>query len=422
VLNTVALNGGDAAILLALLDRLRDAFGPDTELAVADSHAETARRIYPSIDFRPWLWRHVERGARAGPRGRLVREARKLRLYAGAWCLGRGWESVPRLWLRTEELRALADYARADLVVSTGGTYLMEQYWLKPRIFELTVPLLLRRPLVLFTQSLGPIRRRGQRAALRRILRRSELVLLRDRRSLEHLRDLRVPELRVRLSPDAAFAMPAGEGRHAPPRSGSRCRVAVSVRHWPYFSSRDRAAADRRYRLALAAAVQHLVQRVRAEVTLLSTCQGIPEYWTDDSAVAAEIAELLPEDVRGCVHVDGSFHTPGELAELLRGFDAVIATRMHMAILALQAGVPVLAIAYEFKTRELFAELGLGEWVQDIEEVDADVLPRAVDALLREAPALRKRIGPSVDQRRAEAEGASELIRAAFDGRLEGKP
>jgi colanic acid/amylovoran biosynthesis protein len=422
VVNTVALNTGDAAILLGLLHRLRDAFGPDVELSVADSNPETARRLYPWIDFRPGLWRHVERGAGGRRRGRVARQASKLRLYAGAWCLGRGLERLPGLWLRPAERRGLADYGGADLMVSTGGTYLSARYWLKPRILELQLALLLRRPLVLFTQSLGPFRRR-HRATVRRILGRAELVLLRDVRSLEHLRDLGVPEPRVRLSPDAAFgiAFPDPNGRPKRAQHSSRPRVAISVRELTYFTAGDR-TSERRYRRSMAAAVEHLVRGAGAEVTFVSTCQGVPEYWTDDSTVAEEIVALLPEDVRRRVRVDRDFHTPGELTDLLRGFDVAIATRMHMAILALRAGVPVLGIAYEFKTRELFEELGLGEFVQDIEHVDAASLPLAIDTFLSAAPTLRRRFGPRVDEWRAQANGTGALIRAAVTGRPEGSP
>ena len=47
--------------------------------------------------------------------------------------------------------------------------------------------------------------------------------------------------------------------------------------------------------------------------------------------------------------------------ELAKGFDFVVATRMHMMILSLCVGTPVLPIAYEFKTKELAARLGIAD-------------------------------------------------------------
>ena len=43
---------------------------------------------------------------------------------------------------------------------------------------------------------------------------------------------------------------------------------------------------------------------------------------------------------------------------LLREMDLIIATRLHMSILALISGTPVYPIAYEFKTVELYHSLG----------------------------------------------------------------
>jgi colanic acid/amylovoran biosynthesis protein len=45
---------------------------------------------------------------------------------------------------------------------------------------------------------------------------------------------------------------------------------------------------------------------------------------------------------------------------------------MHMMILSLCVGTPVLPIAYEFKTKELAARVGLSEVLLDIDTVTGD--------------------------------------------------
>ena len=74
------------------------------------------------------------------------------------------------------------------------------------------------------------------------------------------------------------------------------------------------------------------------EVQLLSTCQGVPEYWTNDAEMAQRVLDGLPAPLRGRVRVDGRFHTPAELIAAYGAADLVIATRMHAAILALVGG------------------------------------------------------------------------------------
>lgn len=408
ITNCVALNGGDAAILHGLLDRLRAACGPGLEVVVVDDQPDDVRRRYPELETRPRLDTTLRAAPNVRVLGRITTELQRAGLLAGAWCIGRGWTKLPRLWLSPAQRAGLEAFAQSTAVVSTGGTYLVERYPIEGRLLELEVALAMRRPLVLFTQSLGPFSLPSHRRAMRRVASRARLVLLRDERSRRHLLDLGASAERLHVVADSAFAMSAPR----PPRIDQRLRVAVSVRDWPYAAG-DVAAANDRYRRAIQALVGTLVATRGAEVTFLSTCQGTPEYWADDSAVAARIARELEPSLREAVRVDRGFHRPQELLGTLGAFDLVVATRMHMAILALVAGVPVFPIAYETKTRELFERLGMGEWVRDFDEVDATSLPRDVERFLDQPPAWSAALWTAVDAERRSALHGGELLARA---------
>ena len=51
--NTVMLNGGDAAIVLAILRVLREAFGEDIDVVLHDAHPAEAALRYPDLEFAP---------------------------------------------------------------------------------------------------------------------------------------------------------------------------------------------------------------------------------------------------------------------------------------------------------------------------------------------------------------------------------
>jgi len=394
ITNAVALNSGDGAILVGILRILREAFG-SFDLLVLDSHAEAARRLYPDIRFEqlediPPLLRRLSRSA-----------------DTIAWF----WPLVARLGCR---LRANADrYREADLIISTGGTYLVEQYGLTRRFCHLDRAARSDAPLVLYTQSLGPFRRPSNLQWIRRLAPQFDLVLLRDQLSMEHLERAGALRGNWAVVADAAFALAdvpkleAGRLRAFPQRP----RVAVSVRSWSHFRSGGVEDNQRRYRAAVAAAVEDLVRSRNADVTFVSTCQGVPEYSTDDSLEARRIVELLDPDVRARVEVDSAFRRAEALVDLLSGFDLVVATRMHMAILALCAGTPVFPIAYEFKTAELFADLGLGDRVVDIEAAHPESLPGQVDAFIGDLPRLRGRLVDAVLRKREDAWRVAGTIR-----------
>jgi colanic acid/amylovoran biosynthesis protein len=402
VTNTVALNGGDAAILLSIIEMLRAELGKETEIIVFGSQPKEVMNYYPSLDVRAPLsagW------ATRTQRGRLA---------LVLWLWNRGLERAAELVAGAQRWADLREYLTADLIVSTGGTYLVEHYRLEPRLFDFEVSLRAGRPLAFFTQSLGPFEDTGNRARLRPIFEDCLLILVRDQRSRSHVEALGIDPAKIALSADAAFSMakPAAlqsaRGRRFP--EDSPLRVGISVRSWSHFKKTDADAGMALYREAVSALVTDLVADKNAEVRFLSTCQGIPAYWTDDSKLARTIVNGLDEATREHVTVDDSFHSPEELISVLGDLDVVVATRMHVAILSLVAGTPVFPIAYEFKTSELFERLGVGEWVQDIGQLTGKTLSTHFSGFLEALPGLRAELFERVEDERVRARAAASTL------------
>ena len=123
----------------------------------------------------------------------------------------------------------------------------------------------------------------------------------------------------------------------------------------------------------------------------------------------------LPDEIRARVRVDGDFHTPDELLELLRDFDWVVATRMHLAILTLGVGTPVLPIAYEFKTTELFKSLHHEIEPPTDRELDSGKLGRSLrESLWRPTAAWLQSLNEAVDRCRQQAWEVADVLRVRF--------
>jgi colanic acid/amylovoran biosynthesis protein len=416
VTNSITLNGGDAAIVQATASSLRKAAGAEIQFTIFDRQPDAAAKLFPEFEFRPWPW---DVFFPSPAMSRLSRAAHlrvtRLRAYTAAFLLGRGARRVPKFILKPREWQLLLEYAEADLVVSKGGTYLVEIYDLAPHLFDFRLCMLLRRPLVLAAQSLGPFNDPRTQRALSKVFRRA-LVFVRDEKSLEHVQRLGVNSENVRISADSAFAFADPDvltaARVRPLRKP--LSVAVSVREWRHFQATDPASGMERYANSLRALVGHLVRHYDSRVTFLSTCQGVSDYWTDDSVVARQIVETLPQDVEHAVVVDHHYHTPGELLEELANFDIAVSTRMHFAILALAAGIPVLPIAYEFKTIELFRRLGMATEVLDIETIEPEKAVSALDAFIATLSVERETLFAQVEGQRILAEESAKLIAASL--------
>lgn len=418
ITNTVTLNGGDAAILRGEISLFRAAFGNTCRFIVYDSQPEVAARYHPDLEFRKLLFFSVHRPRKSKVIGRFIHYVNKVRFCIGACFVKYKLDLLARVFLRPRELQDLLEYRDADLIVSTGGTYLVEHYNIEPRILDYEIALYFKRPLVFFSQSLGPFSIPSNRRRLRKVFEKSILVLLRDEKSLQHLLDLGLKNINAFITPDAAYALvdPLPK-REIDTRGNFRptLKVAISVREWRHFATLNATVGRQRYLEAMRTVTSDLVEKYHAKITYISTCQGIEEYWTDDSKLASEVVEVLPDHIRSCVVVDNAFHSTSELLEKLRQFDLVIATRMHMAILAMAIGVPVLPIAYEFKTQQLFYRLGLGHWVQDIEKVSGESLKNVVNAFIAQLPRIRVNICAGVKKEQEELVRSIGLVKAALE-------
>ena len=181
ITNTMMLNSGDAAILLALVNILRNIFGKNANIVIFDGQPDIARRYYPNLIFRKLVYWGIREH-------KDIKYFKPMRQYLSmlSFRIGaRFWNTrlrfISKLFLNEKFLQYLKEYGSSDMVITTGGTYLVENYLLEPRIFDYKVSLSMGIPLIFFTQSLGPFSIRSNRKSLKRIFEKSALILLRDK-------------------------------------------------------------------------------------------------------------------------------------------------------------------------------------------------------------------------------------------------
>ncbi|MFD5213457.1 polysaccharide pyruvyl transferase family protein [Microbacterium sp. NPDC058345] len=365
VTNAVVSNTGDAAIFAGIHASLtRQDIARAVDITLLDSNAARTASLYPH-------WNVLQQISVAPPRRfmKISRAFSRLRRgFAERLAKGSFAEALLQLPLfrRTQAARAYRALCDADLVISTGGTYLVDHYDFSHRAIELELAKRLGKQVILWTQSVGPFESERARRSIRRIVPTVEAAYFRDERSRDAWLRQGGDAERSFTAPDVAFAIDPG----VETPSHTRSRVLISVRDWPHRGADDRPYEPSRYVDAMRTAAQ-TAANTGHEVVALSTCQGLPGY-VDDSDYAQQVFDGLP------VRVDTAFHTPEQLISELRRCRFVVTTRMHLAILAILTGVPVIAVAYEFKTQELFVGLGLGRFVVPIEDATSAWMSAAV--------------------------------------------
>ena len=420
-------NRGDSAITEGILTLLHG--------AVPDAHV-TVTTLWEDGPLADGATRHLGAAAGAGATVRPSPAPTELRGYRGARGRGRTALDAARLVARSvpDAVAAVTGapvpswrdvVATHDAVVLVGGSNVFDDAGVPavlgvPRLQAVLGPVQaavrLGRPALVLGHTLGPFAHAAGRRTARRMLAGADLAVVREARSVDVARSLGVRA--VEEAPDLAFALEpvrtprVGALLDALPWDARRTLV-LSVRSHP--TRRD---ADDRLVAEFAAAARALVAAGDLDGVAVVPHTVGPTPVEDDRPLSAALlaalagvpAVLVPDDL-----------APGELSAFYGGVGAVVAVRLHAAILALNAGTPTFAVAYlTGKTHGVMAQVGLPDAVGEFTTVTAADVVAGVRAQVHD-PDLRARLAAAADGRRAErreraAGGFAPLRRAVRPG------
>lgn len=400
-------NKGDATLVLAF-DAAMRARLPGAEITYTSFTPEADSQRY-GLRVLPMLLRP------SGFTGRLLHRHRALRRLAPRLLMiqvrifvaivGTAHRlHVP--WILPRSLRrVLGELLAADAVVGVPGGYLQapaheDDYWLY-HAATLLLAARLGKPVFLSHCSIGPFSARHRRMAAR-TLGGCRLIVLRESLSAAVVDELGSGP-RATVANDAAWLFvpsdrTAGDDRLATFELPDGPIIGVSVRDHR-FPGLDR--PDRRFSAyldAVAMAGDSLVERYGATIVLVP--QAL-DGRRNDVAVARMVQGRMQRGDRS--RLISADLDPSALRQLYERFDLLIGTRMHANILALMAGVPVVAIAYDPKTTGIMRSLGLERFVVEITGTDADQLCRLAVEAIGSAPDLKPLMASAVGRAAGEA-------------------
>lgn len=442
------LNKGDAALVLAMLAELRRVAPAAEIVLLSDTPALDGRRygatVLPPLyggtleldDVRPGLRRRVGAALRhhivrrvddwltgGGSRtssAPLALWGERLRFHAFLiWLFiviglaGRG----SHRWVGGQAGRTLREFCEADFAVFVPGGYLIAPhpghvYWFR-HLAAMFAARWLKLPICFTPCSIGPFRGAYNGALAKWALNHPHRILAREQSSLETLARI-APRAQRELVPDLGFllstcASTTADRLRATLATGGRRALGISVRDYRFPDHSEPVAQRARYISAVAHAVDHAIERHGLNVCF------VPQVLADavsDLSVSREVAAR----VRNAEHVrvmDLDLD-PRELKDLYGNFDLFMGVRMHANIFALGAGVPTVAIAYEPKTQGIMEQLGLGEFVIGIYDLDAPRLVALLDRLVERAPALRDQLAATIPLIRRDAMRTADVLREAM--------
>jgi colanic acid/amylovoran biosynthesis protein len=381
-------SGGDMAILSSLISEMRRVFDePDITVATIDklSHMQ---ELFPDVRSVSSLITTVwnENASRPQKLLSLVKNWTAASLWALSFRL---FKNRPNWLLDDAEKESLNRLADADLVVAVGGGYIREFPGLI-KIIDLLLTLrmlILSRQMgkttVLYSQSVGPFGNKAQEKLAGFVLRKMQFIITRESISKKLLLRLGVEENKIMASVDAAFLVRKQNPEKAPlPQEFENIRknysgllVGVTARAWLNKKAQDN------YEKQLAYALDTIAERYNARIIFVPQAT-IERHSDDDRIVQKRIFDMMRQKNRA-INLRGAYDFR-TLLSIYENLDFMIGTRFHSAIFSLTARVPALVIAYEHKATGIMEDLGLSEWVTDIDKLEGEKLSRMFDKLYQE--------------------------------------
>lgn len=247
----------------------------------------------------------------------------------------------------------------------------------------------------------GPIVHPVSRMLMLRALRLADYRSYRDEASLDWARSVGIDVDADHVYPDLGFSLPGIDWRAVAPLSDPPRTVAVGVIGY-YGWRHDQGRGEPVYRTyvdKMAEFTGWLLAR-GYEVRLIGGDLPTDRRPIDD--VVRFVAASQPGALRALRAEPVS--CLDDLCRELARADVLVATRFHNLLTGLLLGRPAVSIGYHVKNDALMADVGLGDYCQDIEGLEVARLIEQFHRLVGQAAGLASRIRRRADEYRARLE------------------
>jgi len=300
----------------------------------------------------------------------------------------------------------LRELLRGDTcLVQVGGDNFTLDYGRPDAFFALNdIARAARRPVVLWGATVGPFSEDPafERYAARQ-LKRADLVLVRERLSVEYLGSIGVSE-NVRVVMDPAFVLDAVQPDQD--LSAILCDLPVALNVSPLFARYGHLS-----QAEFIDEVRTLIRTVVADLNcpvLLVPHVLLPGQ--DDAQFNEEVCESL-SDLGAMLRVLPRTLGAREIKWCVARCRAVVAARTHLTIAGFSTGTPTLSLGYSMKARGINLEVyGHDRYVIDVADFGAETVATALVALLKDEVAVRQQLADNRDAFKSSALSAGQEL------------
>ncbi len=279
---------------------------------------------------------------------------------------------------------------------------------------------LVKGKIIQFPQTFGPYKRPLARWLARYLLRRSAVIIARDRESQRVAQTLVGPEKQVLLSPDVAFCLEHAVPPHIqldPPLSENnelKLRTPGSALPAPHITGLNinglmfNGGYDRKnmfglkldYAALLPELIAALLMGHPTELWLIPHTYGPPDSVESDPEASRRVRTALPREMQSRVRLVTGEYDCHEVKGVIGQCDFFIGSRMHACIAALSQGIPCVGIAYSMKFVGVFETVGMQDWVVDGRTATNEEATGRVLELYRQRDSVRQTLKKRAEEAR----------------------
>ena len=367
------LNKGDAGIVIAMVDQLKEKFdNPNIKIV----------SLYPSLDKEKYgsdveiISPSVSVSESKSGLFKVVRN------FLRFLCM------LIRIMFHLYD-PMLEAFSKADLIISCGGGYMQSfgvKHFLTDFIYhysQLYAARLLGKRYVIFAQTVGPFDSRTKKR-IRPIIENASLVLTREPISYKFVNDNFNCKKNI-LTSDVAFLLKPDNIDYQ--IDANKINVGVTIRDWGFPGKTNREYLRKKYIESIISFINNTL-KTNDNIIFYFMPQCIGPNTDNDLLIMDEISSRL-SDSR--VHFVREDLTPGQLKGLYGQMSFFIGMRMHSNIFALGVDVPCLAISYDRKTDGIMQLFNMANYVVSVEKIDETTLSHVFKDLMNDF-SIRKRI------------------------------
>lgn len=395
-------NLGDAMLVESLVQLIRES-DPNISITGVAFDVETQKKFMPDV-----AW--VERLAGAKGGHKLVR--RFMQAYVLAiLCVIAFFPRLKFIYkiLPKGQKEFFDALLRSDLAISCPGGYLEDSnYAYYINLLQIKIPQIFGVKTILAPQSIGPIESEFGRKMLIEAISSCHAIFVREDYSYEFAvkelarsAPLSVVNTKVFKSGDLAFwynsSGPLKETSKSI-ESISGKRVGITLLKWSFPRGGNPEELERKYIDAMNWMIDDLIFHGYSVV--------IVNQVADDAAYINENFKERPGMV-----FDLSERSPKEILDVIASVDLMIASRFHSCIFAMLTSKPVVSIAYLPKSVEIMSDLGLSNFVINIEDINRENIKNIFFEVSSHAEEISKEMTERIESYKINNSGFNSYIR-----------